>query len=35
MMRTPVVPMSLQEQADALPTTPGVYLFKDEGGGVL
>ena len=34
-MRTPVVPMSLQEQADALPTTPGVYLFKDEGGGVL
>ena len=35
MMRKPVAPMSLQEQVDALPTTPGVYLFKDEAGGVL
>jgi len=25
----------LQTQADALPRTPGVYLFKDGGGGIL
>jgi len=25
----------LQAQVDALPQAPGVYLFKDAGGGVL
>ena len=27
--------MNLEEQVDQLPTAPGVYLFKSEGGSVL
>jgi excinuclease ABC subunit C len=31
----PMKATDLQRQADALPQTPGVYLFKDAGGGLL